>query len=100
VFQIASDDAVLVLIVFPHADERARKQYPYLFNQAQLAARRKFYGTAQPEAIPLGQLAAHYRKLAHEHGFASEWHFFQRYGAYYYFVLKINRAPARRQNGH
>lgn len=75
VFRVMDDDCVLILHVISEADSRTRRNYPYLFNQAQLDRRRSFYESAHPEKLSPEQLAAHYRRLLERNGFAPEWHF-------------------------
>jgi hypothetical protein len=57
VFRVMDDDCVLLLHVISEADPRTRRNYPYLFNQAQLDRRRSFYESEHPEKLSPEQLA-------------------------------------------
>ncbi len=92
-FRIAADSAILVLNVIPEITSAALKEYRYLFNTAQLARRRFFYATAQPEKISLAEVATAYEKMAGANGFELQWHFFEKRNFVYYLVLKVNRLP-------
>jgi hypothetical protein len=87
--------------VISKADPRTRRNYPYLFNQAQLDRRRSFYESEHPEKLSPEQLAAHYRRLLERNGFAPEWHFVVRRWelrhliplpiSMFYLVVKVRR---------
>ncbi len=94
IFRIAADPAILVLNVIPEITSAVLKEYPYLFNSEQLARRRSFYGTVQPEKISLAEAATAYEKMAGVNGFKLQWHFFERRNFVYYLVLKLSGSPA------
>jgi hypothetical protein len=107
-FRLASQDAVLVLLVTPEADARTRAHYPGVMSRNQLARRRAFYRTDEPEHIPLQRMVQRYAQLAGECGFALRWAFsVQRselFGAIprplslHYLVLSIARGEPQRPN--
>jgi hypothetical protein len=74
-FRIASQEAVLVLLVTPEADERTRAHYPGVMDHAQLERRRDFYRTDHPERVPLARMVERYGELARERGFELPWAF-------------------------
>lgn len=78
VFRILSGDSVLVCNVIPAPSRGTHRRYPSLFDQEHLERRRRFYGADRSERIERSELAAHYRALAQDHGFRTEWHFFVR----------------------
>jgi len=53
IFRLLMDPAVLILDVIPKAGPVAKRFRPGLFNDRQLARRRKFYGTETPENISI-----------------------------------------------
>jgi len=91
IFRIAADSAVLILNIIPRLDNRARKRFPYLFNETQLAARREFYCVEHPENISPDIMISIYTKLASESGFTVEWTFLQRRHFVYYLVMRIRK---------
>jgi hypothetical protein len=101
VFRVLSDDAVLVVLTLPHADERTQRLYPSLFDEPHLRERRAFYSTDSPDRIPLDDIASHYAGLAAEEGLSAQWHFFVRRReldglwpkptSFYLLVLKLER---------
>jgi len=92
IFRIAMDSTIIILNVIPEIDDHAKKQYPYLFNETQLASRKSFYGTNQPEKISFDKIVETYRKHATTNGFSLDWYFFQKRTFVYYLVLKIRKS--------
>jgi hypothetical protein len=105
-FRLASQDAVLVLLVTPEADARTRAHYNGVMGRNQLERRREFYATDEPEHIPLERMVQRYGQLAGECGFALRWAFsVQRSELFgvvprplslHYLVVSITRVKAER----
>ena len=91
VFRIASDDAILILDVIPSVSRRAKRRFPYLFNEEQLARRREFYKTNDADDIDWGTVIEAYRRYAKASDFAVEWSFTQQRHFIHYLSLKIKR---------
>jgi len=93
IFRVASDSTILILNVISEINGAAKKQYPYLFNEEQLARRKFFYKTNRPEKVSFDEMVEAYRNLAKTNGFSLEWYLFQkRYTFVYYLVLKIKKS--------
>lgn len=98
-FRVASDNAIIILNVIPRLDDDVRRDWPYLFEEYDIALhlerRRAFYQTARPDSVSYDEMVAVYRDLARAHGFALEWHFIRRRGSrrdfVYYLALKVQR---------
>jgi hypothetical protein len=91
------DSSILILNVIPEINDAARRRYPYLFNDAQLAQRRYFYATDSPEKVSLDRMIQEYRRFITANGFSLESSFFQKRGGTgiaYYLVLKLVRSTA------
>lgn len=89
IFSILADRAILILNVIPSIDARARRRFPYLFNEHQLAARAQFYGTGHPGNIPLESLIDRYTHLAAQHGYTVNWHFTRQRHFVWYLVIEL-----------
>jgi hypothetical protein len=97
VFRVLAPSSVLILNVIPQINDAARKKYPCLFDQVQLERRRQFYGTSNPDHMPLEEIVNAYEKLIVANGFKLDWSFFQQRGGtkiVHYLVLKITRVES------
>lgn len=98
IFNLAKDSCVLIVNIIPEVNEKRQKQYPYLFNETQLAARKSFYHTHHPEKISFHEMVESYKKIISENGFLLEWSYVQKRNyireksMVYYMVLKIQKA--------
>jgi hypothetical protein len=102
IFRVAMDSSILILNVIPELNDAARRKYPYLFNDTQLAQRHDFYATESPEKVPFDRMIQEYRQFITANGFSLESFFFQKRGGtgiVYYLVLKIVR-PTAAQSGN
>jgi hypothetical protein len=75
VFRVLSDDAILMVLVIPHANRHTRRRYPNVMSSPHLERRAAFYDTDTPEDIPLDRLVAHYGELAEAAGLSTRWRF-------------------------
>jgi hypothetical protein len=91
VFRVASDSSVLILNVIPEVNDAALKEYPYLFHEAHLAERQKFYQSSHPAKVSIDEMLIVYMELIEKSGFILQWHFVQKRSFVYYLVLKITR---------
>ncbi len=108
ILRIVADSAILILNVMVETNERFSASYPRIFGPHHLARRRSFYGTDQPEKVPLEEMVPIYRELVAEAGFDLEWCFWQDrnlpldllvgsvFPPMYYLVLKVGRRRLQR----
>ena len=90
-FRVAADEAILLLDVIPSLPQKAKKKYPYLFNEEQRVRRQAFYKTENVDDLTWESLASAYRIHAEAAGFTVEWSFTERRHFIYYFALKLRR---------
>jgi hypothetical protein len=91
VFGLTSETAVVILTVIPTIGNQDRQDYPYLFNDEQLAWRRRFYRTANPANVPFEEMVAVYAKYAAETSYTVDWWFTERRSFMHYLALGISR---------
>ncbi|HVX15431.1 MAG TPA: hypothetical protein VHC22_29850 [Pirellulales bacterium] len=104
IFRLLADRAVLVLNVIPEASPRFRAEFPYLFNPYHLLRRGEFYGSADPQKIPIADMLPTYASFAVQSGFDLTWHFSKKRGKnidVHFLVLGLQRAATagRETNG-
>ena len=91
-FRLLEDEAVVVLDVIPELNARVRRQYPEMFEEATVEARRRFYHANDPGHLFQGAMVSTYAALAKEAGFQLAWSFFQkRNPVITYLVLRLVR---------
>jgi len=95
VFQIAKDQAILLIDVIPGFSKAESGNRPPLFNEAQLARRKAFYESNHPENVSFDEMTKAYSNFAQANGFHVEWHFIKQRTfsrRVYYLVLKIRKS--------
>lgn len=94
IWRICSDSVVFIVNVIPSVDSDVLQVWPNLYNARHLERRREFYGTAQPDVIPIEDMVATYAAGARREGFDIRWHFDRRRTAppFYYLVFHATRA--------
>lgn len=93
VFNLAAQNAVMVLNVIPRVNKKYRTKYPYLFNDKQLESRSLFYSTDRPEEVPFEKMIETYSSHAKSKGYVIDWWFAEpRTYCLYYLVLGIHAA--------
>lgn len=92
IFRVLEDEAVLVLDVIPELNGAVRRQYPEMFDEATLEARRRFFHANDPRHLFQGELLTAYAALALQAGFRVDWSFFRkRNPVITYLVLRLVR---------
>lgn len=90
-YQLCSDDAIMVLNVLSTVDGETLRLRPKLFTQEHLQCRSQFYGTDHPERMTLDELALFYGSLGYTQGFEMEWCFFVQRSFLYDLVIKLKK---------
>lgn len=94
IFRILEDESVLVLDVIPELNRAVRRQYPEMFSEATLEARRRFFRANDPRHLFQGELVTAYAALAEQAGFRLDWSFFRKRNPIItYLVLRLVRVP-------
>lgn len=92
IFRVLEDESVLVLDVIPELNGAVRRQYPEMFKEATLEARRRFFNANDPRHLFQGELLSAYAALAQQAGFRIAWSFFRRRNPIItYLVLRLVR---------
>lgn len=91
IFNLSDENAIFIVNVIPEADDIARIEYPYLFNDIQLQKRSEFYNTISPEKVDFEEIEDTYKRLAWNQGMEIQWSFFQKRNFVYYYVFSAKR---------
>jgi hypothetical protein len=90
-FRVMQNECVVNLNVIPHAGPEWRKKYPALFDEEQLARRKIFYKTDDPENVSFEQMLTTYGAIAAEYGYSITWHAFHQRTLTWYLALHLKK---------